>query len=156
MKKKICIYCMRYLCAFLGRGWECGGSGKKWSVCILWTSLSSPGLFIDYLCIYWILFMSFWVFVLVFSGGLLWGLCLQRGGGRGCCSWDQDQKRRCQTNVFQRITKPKDCCNLRQREKVAGKLWRRKMLSSKLALRVTSPPAPFSCLKHRQKHNSLL
>lgn len=31
-----------------------------------------------YLCIYWILFMSFWIFVIVFQG-LLWGLYLQRG-----------------------------------------------------------------------------
>lgn len=35
-------------------------------------------LLLLYLCIYWILFKSFWIFVIVFQG-LLWGLYLQRG-----------------------------------------------------------------------------
>lgn len=76
----------------------------------------SPCLFIDYLCIYWILFMSFWIFVIVFSGVVVRLVSAERGvleikTRRG------DAKR-----MFQSKTKPKDCCNLRQREKVAGKL----------------------------------
>lgn len=57
-KKDICIYCMREMCAF--PGW--GGRVLRETKCNVFYEPLCPSLclFIDYLCIYWILFKSFW------------------------------------------------------------------------------------------------
>lgn len=70
--KNICIYCMREVCAF-------SGMGKMVHLYFLNLFVFHlVYLLLLYLCIYWILFKSFWIFVIVFQG-LLCGLYLQRG-----------------------------------------------------------------------------
>ena len=74
-KKNICIYCMREVCAFFG-DW-----GKKTVRLYLWTSLSLT-LFIYWFFIYvfiGFLFMSFWIFVIVFSGVAVRLVSAERG-----------------------------------------------------------------------------
>lgn len=67
-------------------------------------------LLLLYLCIYWILFKSFLIFVIVFSGVVVRLVSAERGVLE-IKTREEDAKR-----MFQSKTKLKDCCNLRQSE----------------------------------------
>lgn len=82
-------------------------------------SVSHLYLLTLYLCIYWILFMSFWIFVLVFSG-VCCEACICRGGGGGRVALEMETRRENAKRMFQSETKPKDCCKPRQREGGGG------------------------------------
>lgn len=81
---------MREVCAFTGMG------GKNGRFVFDEPFVSHlVYLLILYLCIYWILFMSFWIFVLVFSGVVVRLVSADRVRGVVL----QIKTRRCQTNV---------------------------------------------------------
>ena len=75
-------------------------------------------LFIDFFIYVFIGFYLslFWIFVIVFSGVVVRLVSAERG------VLEIKTRREDAKRMFQSKTKPKDCCNLRQREKVAGKL----------------------------------
>ena len=89
-KKNICIYCMREVCAFLG---DWGKNGPFVFMNLFVSHLVY--LLILNLCIYWISIYVFLDLCNSFFRGCC-EACVCREG----CSWDQDKKRRCQTNVF--------------------------------------------------------
>lgn len=61
--------------------------------------------------------MSFWIFVIVFSGVVVRLVSAERG------VLEIKTRREDAKRMFsKKKNKPKDCCDLRQREKVAGKL----------------------------------
>lgn len=70
--------------------------------------------------------MSFWIFVIVFSGLVVRLVSAEGDGGGGGAVLEIKTRREGAKRMFlffpQRITKPKDCCNPRQRAKEAGKL----------------------------------